>query len=543
GWKGAFWRRDPDPFTIALGDAPVIFAPGTRYAYSNPGMAALAYAVTASLRGAPQPDIRTLLRERIMIPLGIPDEAWSIGYGRAYDLDGLKLYANWGGGSFTARAIARAGQLMLHRGEWNGRQLVRRVAVERMVSYAGLPLPERSAQNPAPGSGLGWWSNFDGVWPEVPRDAFAGAGAGHQVLLVVPSLDLIAVRQGEALEERAAGFWGPVAEHFFRPLVEAVTWRSPYPPSPVIRRVTFDPEASVVCKAIDSDNWPITWGDDDAQYTAYGDGYGFEPRTETKLSLGFARIVGPPDRFEASNVRSGSGERAGDGKAGLKASGMLMVDGILYMWVRNAGNAQLAWSEDRGGTWRWGFKFETSFGSPAFLNFGKNYRGARDDYVYTYSQDGASAYESDDRIILARVRKRRIRERAAYEFFERLDEQGRPVWTADSGRRGAVFRNTGRCQRVDAVYNPAIRRYLLAVGYDHRGGWGVFDAPEPWGPWTTAFHTEYWGLGGTHGYRLPAKWISSDGRTMQLVFSGTRHAGPLYDAFCTRRFRLAVAPR
>ena len=24
------------------------------------------------------------------------------------------------------------------------------------------------------------------------------------------------------------------------------------------------------------------------------------------------------------------------------------------------------------------------------------------------------------------------------------------------------------------------------------------------GPWTTAFHTDYWGLGGTHGYRLPA---------------------------------------
>ena len=25
GWKGAFWRRDPDPFSIALKDAPVLF--------------------------------------------------------------------------------------------------------------------------------------------------------------------------------------------------------------------------------------------------------------------------------------------------------------------------------------------------------------------------------------------------------------------------------------------------------------------------------------------------------------------------------------
>ena len=46
----------------------MLFEPGTRAHYSNPGMAALAYAVTASLRGAPQTDIRTLLRERVMRP-------------------------------------------------------------------------------------------------------------------------------------------------------------------------------------------------------------------------------------------------------------------------------------------------------------------------------------------------------------------------------------------------------------------------------------------------------------------------------------------
>ena len=38
-------------FARAIHQAPVLFAPGTRYAYSNPGMAALAYAVTASLKG------------------------------------------------------------------------------------------------------------------------------------------------------------------------------------------------------------------------------------------------------------------------------------------------------------------------------------------------------------------------------------------------------------------------------------------------------------------------------------------------------------
>jgi CubicO group peptidase (beta-lactamase class C family) len=108
GWKGDFWKRAPDPFSIALHQAPVLFEPGTQYAYSNPGMAALSYAVTAALKGG---DIFTLLKQRVLDPLGVPDSNWSIGYGRAYDLDGLKLYANWGGATFTARAAARVGQL------------------------------------------------------------------------------------------------------------------------------------------------------------------------------------------------------------------------------------------------------------------------------------------------------------------------------------------------------------------------------------------------------------------------------------------------
>lgn len=537
GWKGAFWRRDPDPFSIAIHQAPVIFPPGTRYHYSNPGMAVLAYAVTASLHDAPQADIRSLLHERIMTPLGIPESAWSIGYRRAYTVDGLQLYANWGGGSYTARAAARVAQLVLHRGKWQESRLVDPKWIDTMLRDAAMPLPDRRKAPYAPAPGLCWYTNHDGIWPAVPRDAFAGAGAGHQLLLVVPSLQLIAVRNGEALSPGSsdATFWAEAYQHFFEPLMQTLA-RPPYPPSAVIRNVTFAPEASIVRQAIGSDNWPITWGDDDDLYTAYGDGRGFDPPTDRKLSLGFARITGGPEEFRGTNLRSETGERRGDGKAGAKASGLLMVDGVLYLWVRNVGSSQLVWSEDRGRTWHWGFRFETSFGSPAFLNFGRNYAGARDPYVYFYSQDGPSAYESDDQIVMGRVARDRIRDRDAYELFERLDSHGRPVWTRDIERRGPVFHYPEHCQRVDAVYNPGIGRYLLAVGYNHAGGWGLFDAPEPWGPWTTAFHTEDWGLGGTHGYRLPSKWIRPDGRTVHLIFSGARP----YDAFCVRRFDLEI---
>ena len=88
---------------------------------------------------------------------------------------------------------------------------------------------------------------------------------------------------------------------------------------------------------------------------------------------------------------------------------MLMVDGVLYLLVRNAGNSQLGLVGDRGKTWTWSdWKFTTSFGCPTFLNFGRNYAGARDDFVYVYSHDADSAYEPADRMVLARVPKERI---------------------------------------------------------------------------------------------------------------------------------------
>lgn len=547
GWKGNFWKRKPNPFWIAIHETPVIYPPGTKFAYSNPGFAALAYAITASLRGGPQRNIYTLLKERLMDPLGVAARDWSIGYDGPSELDGLKIYATWGGASYTARATASIGQLMLQRGQWSGHQLISRKWAETVVRYAGMPLPDRQKEGPFLASGLGWYVNFDGAWPQVPRDAFVGAGAGHQVLLVIPSLDLVVVRNGTALEPKAPTYWGAMFDDLITPLMKAIKpvaaaatapLKAPYPASPVIHKVTFVPSASIARNALGSDIWPLTWADDNAQYAAYGDGWGFEPRTDKKLSLGFARVAGPPDDFEGTNIRSSSGERVGDGPTGAKASGLLMVDGTLYLWARNWGNAQLAWSDDRAVTWHWEFRLEESFGSPAFLQFGKDYAGARDEFVYVYSQDGPSAYEASDSLVLARVAKDRIRRREAYEFFSHVDSAGAPVWTSDIRRRGKVFSFPGHCQRVGAVYNPFCRRYLLSLGFEQSGGWGIFDAPQPWGPWTTAYFTRDWGLGPTHDYRLPSKWISDGGKTMALVFSGREHDGVEYDAFCVRRLHL-----
>lgn len=218
GWKGEFWKRlapPRDPFTLARDVAPVLESPGTRARYSNPGMAMLAYCVTASLPPGPNRDIRALLRERVMRPLGVPDAEWSVGYGQTFPVAGLPLVPTWGGGSFSPDAVARLGRLMRRGGDWQGRRLLSAEAVRAATTHAGLPN----------NSGLGWWVNreLNGArhWPTAPSDAFWGAGAGHQCLLVVPSLDLIVVRQGEALDTRVS-FDDALERHLVAPVLAAL---------------------------------------------------------------------------------------------------------------------------------------------------------------------------------------------------------------------------------------------------------------------------------------------------------------------------------
>jgi CubicO group peptidase (beta-lactamase class C family) len=214
GWKGDFWKRlEPpqDAFTISRDIAPVLFTPGEKWQYSNPGLAMLSYVLTEVYRADSDPDLRGLLRERVMWPIGVPASEWTIGYGRTYRVSGLPLVASWGGANFTARAAARVGRLMLREGDWDGKRLLSAEAVRAVTHDVGTPGP----------NGIGWWSNQDGFFPKVPRDAFWGAGAGHQVLLVIPSLNLIAVRQGQKLKSAAKGE-EPFAQEIFEPLLDAL---------------------------------------------------------------------------------------------------------------------------------------------------------------------------------------------------------------------------------------------------------------------------------------------------------------------------------
>src|SRR4029077_6644491 len=121
-------------------------------------------------------------------------------------------------------AVARIGRLVLNEGDWNGRRLLSKDSVRAVTGDAGLPGD----------CGMGWGTNGAGRYQKLPKDARWGAGAGDQLLLVVPSLNLIMVRNGETIapgpgeppvrdDDVFTKYHDYRARILFAPVVEAVT--------------------------------------------------------------------------------------------------------------------------------------------------------------------------------------------------------------------------------------------------------------------------------------------------------------------------------
>ncbi|MES2692076.1 MAG: DUF4185 domain-containing protein [Verrucomicrobiota bacterium] len=323
--------------------------------------------------------------------------------------------------------------------------------------------------------------------------------------------------------------------------------KPPYPPSPVIERVEFDFKTHQRL-APGSDNWPTTWADDGHLYSAWGDGGGFGGSNgRGRVLLGVARIEGDGVTYSGKNIWGGH-QLVSPATFGGKSYGILSVGGILYMWVAPQPNphlatSQLAVSKDHGASWQladWKFEFGAGLTIPTLLNFGRDYAGARDGYVYSYyiqpawgpgisTRTPAHTFDvhAPGHIHLSRVPKDAILERSRYEFFSGLGADGKPTWSTDLAKKRPVFSDTnGVGWNLSVTYNAGLRRYLLTTEHTdtHAGKFGLFDAPEPWGPWTTVAYDDTWGAGVIEvtGFYwvFPTKWLSSDGTQFTMIFTG-----------------------
>ncbi len=111
-------------------------------------------------------------------------------------------------------------------GRWNTEQILPRrfvEAVRRPVdSVVGLPeVDPKTYGNASDHYGLLWWNNADRAIANVPRDAYWSWGLYDSLIVVIPSLDIVAVRAGKSWQRKWDGHYD-VLKPFLTPIVASV---------------------------------------------------------------------------------------------------------------------------------------------------------------------------------------------------------------------------------------------------------------------------------------------------------------------------------
>lgn len=191
---GLYWRTSQARY---LFDRPM--SPTGGFNYNGGGTAVLAD-VLARRVGMPLPEYA---RRKLFVPLDITDWEWQQDLrGRPMAFAGLRM---------RPRDLAKIGQLVLQRGQWQGRQLV-------PAQWIDESLEPRVDTGDGLRYGYQWWSGTVEAAGGSHR-WHAGFGNGGQRLFIVPSLDLVVVLTAGGYDDAASGRH---ASSVFRALVAAL---------------------------------------------------------------------------------------------------------------------------------------------------------------------------------------------------------------------------------------------------------------------------------------------------------------------------------
>lgn len=186
-------------FDKAAGEVALLFQPGTVWSYSDGGANWLADILTV-VYGQ---DLNTLMFDRVFTPLGITrgDLVWRNNRYRSDTINGIKRREFGSGISANVDAMARLGYLYLRRGIWDGQSILPGSfvveAASPVPSVVGLPVNLPGAYFSASYHyGYLWWNNGDATLPDVPTDAYWAWGLQDSLIIVIPSLDIVATRAG-----------------------------------------------------------------------------------------------------------------------------------------------------------------------------------------------------------------------------------------------------------------------------------------------------------------------------------------------------------
>jgi CubicO group peptidase (beta-lactamase class C family) len=161
-------RATSDWVQAAL-DRPMVLEPGTEFCYDSVGM----HLLSAILQVATGMTAFEFAQQNLFEPLGIQDVLWESdpqGYSRG-----------WGDLHLLPEDLAKIGFLWLHRGQWDGQQIVSEAWVLDSVRAHSKFI------GPDFGYGYGWWV----AWGD-----YQAAGRGGQKVRVVSSLNTLIVTTG-----------------------------------------------------------------------------------------------------------------------------------------------------------------------------------------------------------------------------------------------------------------------------------------------------------------------------------------------------------
>jgi CubicO group peptidase (beta-lactamase class C family) len=171
------YRAFSRPATVAEALAqPLSYQPGAHFVYDN-GSTFLASAMFTKAMGVP---VREFLLDALFRPLEIPEPQWPQSQdGHTVGATGLVL---------STSDLARFGQFLLQRGQWQGRQLVS----SAWIDNAGRPQINTRSRRPDCGIGYGF-----GFWP-CRYGAYRADGKKGQFVVVLPRQDaVIAINSDE----------------------------------------------------------------------------------------------------------------------------------------------------------------------------------------------------------------------------------------------------------------------------------------------------------------------------------------------------------
>ena len=162
--------------------------PGTVFEYNDVRVNALALAATSVWR-KPLPQV---LKTYIMDPIGASTTWRWYGYRNSWIvLDGQAVQSvsgggHWGGGMFiNAYDMARFGLLTLHKGNWNGKQLISSQWIKQSLTP--------TTAEPTYGY-MNFFLNTNKKYlPSAPATAFVHVGNGTNIIYVDPEHDLVMV--------------------------------------------------------------------------------------------------------------------------------------------------------------------------------------------------------------------------------------------------------------------------------------------------------------------------------------------------------------